>query len=366
MPMRTPRVFAAVPLALAALFGCQSIIGADFSGQHLAVCHAATFPPPPKIIGAGTGADMVFVTSKIDLGEYDRPDGAPGYETIGYSLDGMCNRDQACAPAAWTGAHLVKGIDGRDNGLGQLMHGQLAFFNQFVFRTEMLNANLKNGTDAPLIMFKVADYTSFSDDDDVKVTLYLASPQGEDGKNFVPRWDGTDEWPIAPLPGAVADAGSLGPATYVDDHAYVSNYTLTARFPPGAIIRFSNVAFMTNELVVTGQIDPATKTISHGVLSGRMEISEMFRHVPEVTQLLLSQTLCIGNPNYARIKTYFCSFADVRADAKKTGGECDGLSIGVGFDGAPAKLGKVIVPTPVPACPPATTTKNDTCQRPPP
>ncbi len=363
--MRRPRVFAAIPLALAALFGCQSIIGADFSGHHLEVCNPATFPPPPKITGAGSGADIVLVTSKIDLGEYDRPDGAPGYATIGYSLDGVCNRDQACAAAAWTGAHLIRGLDGRDNGLGELMHGQLEFFHQVVFSTDMLNLNLKNGTHAPLFIFKVADYSGFSDDDEVEVTLYVASPQAEDGKNFVPRWDGTDQWPIAPLPGAVADAGPLVPASYVDKNAYVSNYTLTARFPPGATIHFSNVAFMTNELVATGQINPMTKTMSHGVLSGRMGIAEMFRHVPEVTQLLLSQTLCIDNPNYARIKTYFCSFADVRADAKATGGDCDGLSLGVGFDAAPANLGKVVIPTPVPGCPPATTTNNDTCQRPP-
>ncbi len=368
MRTRTLRLLVLAPLMLGAGLGCASIIGADFSGQHLDVCTPATFPPPPKITGAGSGADIVLVTSSVDLGEYDRPDGAPGYATIGYSLDGVCNRDNACAPPVWTGAHPMKGLDGRDNGLGELMHGQLQFFHQVVFDSDMLSAAIKNGSNAPMLILKISGYSGFVDDDELEVTLYVASPQGEDGNNFIPRWDGHDEWPVAPLPGAApgadasADGGPLLPATYVDSHAYVSNYTLTAHFPKGATIRFSNVAFMTDGLVATGKIDPFSKTISHGTISGQMPISEMFRHVPEVTQLLLSQTLCIDNPNYSHIKTYFCSFTDVRENAEGSG-DCDGLSIGVEFESAQAKIGKVVVPTPVPACPPERTTNNDTCQR---
>ena len=311
--MRPFRLLALAPLALGAVLGCERIIGADFSSPRL--CTPVLLPLPPPITSGGSGAEFVVVTSSLALGENDLPDGAPGYATIGYSLDGLCTRNQACAPAAWTGAHPVKGFDGRDNGLGEMMHAQNDFFHQVVFRSETLSDNIQKGINAPMLIFRVAGYTGFLNDDEVEVTLYLASPQGADGTNFGPRFDGNDEWPLAPSVSANSgsDGGlaSAAAATFVDKHAYVTNYTLTAHFPKGATIRFANVPFATSELTITGKYDPVKKKITNGIVAGRMAISEMFRHVPEVTQLLLQQTLCTDNPNYGPIKKYFCSSRDL-------------------------------------------------------
>jgi len=116
---------------------------------------------------------------------------------------------------------------------------------------------------------------------------------------------------------------------------------LVARFPR-AVLPLTNVYLNVRELVVTASITRvagADFEVADGLVSGAVEMAELWRAMPELTNAWLDQPLCSNDPAAARLKHFVCSSADLRLRAEE--GACDSASFGLTFSAVGAQVGEV-------------------------
>ena len=379
-PLLPGALGAGLVLALLAGVGCEKIIGADFGGVQAVSCaHVQPPGPPSDAQGAGGEAEFVFALASADLGDTDNA-GVPGYKSIGYDVDGLCTNESqgpSCQSFAWSGADPTDGFDGRDNAIGRLMYEEKAQFGSAPLSSQTLSDGIKNGAIAPLGIVRVRNYDQRSDDDQVDVDWYtpltLEEAAGVDGGEqdagvITPGWDGGDVWPLQPE-SVATDGGPEGApypnATSRDPSAYVSNYTVVSHLPSGTVLRLQNVPFAldTPILVINLGINPFR--VVGGTFSARIRLTELFKRLPEVTTQFGIGSICKGDPGYARIKQYFCSYAEIRDDGTvDPSSPCDAVSVAFNFQALPVKLGPTVTLPPGTFCPPATSPASDTCTNP--
>ena len=125
-----------------------------------------------------------------------------------------------------------------------------------------------------------------------------------------------------------------------------------ARFPR-LLAPLANVYFEVQDAQLTGVPvrNPQTGrwTLTEGVFSARAELFTLLEVVPETAFVTSAVALCPGDPNFGLVKRMICSGAD--ALFQGTPGpdvECDGVSVGMSYESAPAELGPVLVVPPKP------------------
>lgn len=335
------------------LVACESIIGANFGSVKEIDCSHVAPPPAPQVTGGPVDNEYVFVATSFDLGEADDSNGGH-YRTIGYDLDQVCTNEGQptdCQSPPWANADPTDGIDGRDNAIGQLVHGQSVAFGSSIFLSPAESALIQKGSRAPISIFRVTGYSGEADDDQVTVEWYTASLP----LPGLPVVDWTKSPPTIPISLASvnangsgnSDAGANGANAYtpkyVDAHAYVNHSTLVANFGAGPAVQFANVPFPVAHAVLTGTINAANRAITNATIAGVVKESDMFALLPRFTQELIGGPVCKTESYYKEIKSFYCQFVDIRVSGNPDPTTpCDGDSFGVSFATVPAVLGPAV------------------------
>ena len=352
------------------LVACESILGADFGDVKEVDCAHVAPPGPPAISSSPIEHDLVFVTDAFDLGEADDDSGGK-YRSIGYDLDGVCSDEGQppdCASPAWAQADPTDGVDGRDNAIGQLVHGQASAFGSTVFVSSTLSAEVPQNKIAPIAIFHVTGFSGGADDDHVTVEWYTpALPL----PNLAPV-----DWSKSPvtIPVSYASVTSSDPASttgtmnyapkFVDANAYVTHSTLVAHFGAGPAAQIINVPFNVVSAVVTGTINGSLDHMTGGTMAGIVKMTDMFHFLPQFTKTLIGAPVCHDDPYFKEIKSFYCKFVDIRTSgAPDSNAPCDGDSFGVAFETRAAVLGPAVDDSVPELCPNAV--DIDDCNAPP-
>jgi hypothetical protein len=89
--------------------------------------------------------------------------------------------------------------------------------------------------------------------------------------------------------------------------------------------------------------------------------------VPQIAYVEFGVPLCTdNNANYPKVKRFLCESSDLPASlGDPPTSRCTATSAGMRIETAPATLGPIVTPPPVPnPCPPETDPHNDSCDVP--
>jgi hypothetical protein len=359
-------------VALLILLGaCESVISADFDVRSVECSKHRVPPGPPAVRNAGGDAELFVAITKIDFGDTRRPDGTPGYDNIGFDLDGVCsNRGQrpVCRGFDWAIPEPSDGVEGIDNGSGKMIAAQKQFFaKQDPLASAKLSDEITRGETSPIAVIRLRGWNRQNNDDEVEVDWYLPAKLGTPLKG-----DGTDAWPISQ--GSfenselrpTADTKPYPVAKFRDGHAYVTNYQLVVHLPKGTPLRIKDVDFVTEGLTLSMSLSPyPAPRVLDGTFGGFVRLANIFHVAPQVGKAF-SFSICRGSIIYPLVRTYFCRFADARADGRPSPDEpCDAMSVAGFFDTTTAAQAGPSVPDDSPAtCTPETDPTNETCDAP--
>jgi hypothetical protein len=346
---------------------CEAVLGIDFDAvEPQSACGSAQPNGPPPVEDARGTDELVVVTTNSRFGDGSDPNGKDGYFSVGYDLDHTCTGrggKALCKPPPWAGSDVTDGPNGEDNGVGRMFRSQERVFGLDLVTSDSLNMGVVEGKHAPTGIVRVRGYNGFHDDDVVEVSWFVPLAPGAQGEDaFVPRFDGTDVWPLASddldAPGDMGEPMSL----YRDRAAYVSNYQLVAHFPK-VRIPITNIYFDINQAIVTADIVSraieGTK-LEHGILAGVVSSSTFIEVLPLTTEAITGSSLCKDNSLYPSIKQFVCISADMQLEPGAR--ECDGSSTAITFDTAAVTLGaEAPIVVPPSACTPENSPRGDTC-----
>ncbi len=348
-----------------------------------AACQLARPPAPVVTQETGGNVELIFAIRTINIGETTGIDGVPEYRKLGFDLDGRCT--SAGDPPRCTDAHRSDpsegdGINGIDDALGHMISTIKSTFGQEIITSKLVNDEVQAATLPPTSLFRIRGYDGLDSDNHVEVDWYfpvLPGPTQADGGGaqadaaMAPRWDGTDVWPVQPStfvqppsPDGTNPGGAVLQRTSVD--AYVSRYQVVATFPQGIPFRFWHLQVALYDPMLTIDIvpNPATgKFELRGLVTGRAKMSDVMGLVPTMTSSFPGIIVCTNDALYVNIRNWMCSFFDLSSSSSATNPECDMMSVALGFEAAPVRIGAAVdEPQPPRLCPPETDPINERCQ----
>jgi hypothetical protein len=332
---RTARV-AAVGLAATAAVGCSLVLTfPDYVGE---ACQARRWPDKPAASTTGGNTELVGVVRTFSFISSAPKPGRP--PALGLDLDGLCTCPEpaACRPPPGRDAPCDVSGTGIDNAAGKLL-GALFPSNPVPQDEDAINSlDVTKGG----LLIRLQGYNGRPDDADVTVSLYnVVGLVGDDG-GASPRFDGNDAFAVDQQ--QLLAAGSLGSrfndtAAYVKDNVLVATLDVDLRFvlPESMGPAAGMVAYMPLKSArLVGRIEAAGSGLRMrgAQIAGRMPI-------PRILEEISRLGLCPGSPAYANAKTAACNSVDLPQDSRRDGtsAACDALSIAVGLEVVPGKLG---------------------------
>ncbi len=348
-------------------------------------CTSATWPDPPPQPDPGVDdVDFVAAIRSIDFGE-GAPDLSEEGPRVGYDLDGRCTcrgAGSSCQRPAFATATDCDGPGGVDNAGARLFALVAPFAKDLssAYQSELAD---KGGWS---LLVRVSEYNGKANDSAVRTALYPspgieADPCWPPG--MAPVWDGNDPWPIDvasledPAGGAGGGAGGdpgacegvLGydydKPRYVDTKAYVTGGVLVASLPELGLVLSGDTKTTVVKLTAgfaTGRLQKSAVgwRITDGVLAGRWPTKEIFAAIGGLVSN--GGPVCTDDGVYSALKQKACTFVDIASALGGPTTECDALSLAMGFQAEPAKLGIAWQRTAsVSPCPPETNPENDSC-----
>jgi len=189
--------------------------------------------------------------------------------------------------------------------------------------------------------------------------------RGFDNSVPPPVWDGNDAWPV---PDTSIEPGgtTVDQPRFYDKKGYVSNGILVASLPSSGLVLGSETTRLTLGLTaafVVGRVVPSGSSfeLREGLLAARWKLAEVFRTLSEFRDAN-GDPLCQGDFLYTTLRDKICSYADIYSALATPTDECDSISLGIGFEAFPAKLGAVVpVPPPSAGCAVDEDPISDTC-----
>ncbi len=311
--------------------------------------------------------DFVTAARTLNFGEdFDDMEGP----TVGYDLDTRCTclgDEPSCATVGNMPVDC-DGPRGRDNAVARLFDN-LSLFEPTAFNSESHSAAMNSGEFT--LLFRVSDYNGTPNDEEVTLAIYTSPGLDADPclGDVVPKWDGTDAWPVEAFSVATGGSGGMGgmaaggngggggcdsntpgydvdqPA-FVSEFAYVNNNELVANLPTAGIaLGVDDDTVIVFQLVggfVTARIEQSGGAyfLRGGVLTGRWSLANFFGVIGTFTTG--GERICKDSPLYGPIKDIVCNYADIHAQILSPATPCDAMSFGMSFEAEPALLGPVV------------------------
>jgi hypothetical protein len=212
------------------------------------------------------------------------------------------------------------------------------------------------------ILLRVSNYNGQKNDAKVRLDWYVPDKFPED--KGIPKWDGTDAWPIRTTCLLESKEGvpDIEQPKYYDDNAYVTDGVLVGSFTNSAFQVSADYIIEFNGSFITGKLEegPNGWQIEGGTLGSRWKLSSLLAHMGRVK--ILGIPVCTNHPAYAAVKAEFCSHADIFSGLGTPTTPCDSLSAGMLFETRPALLGDISTDEMQPSdCASAVDPANDDC-----
>ncbi len=304
-------------------------------------------PPGPAEAGAPDGTEaLVMGVKTLYLGTSDRQ-GTPStdaWKSFGYNLDGYVSTPAStnhCKASPTANPALVKtdGKDGIDNSFGENIMNQIIIGLEPAAEAKV-NESIQGGSFTILIkmdnMGTAANYTG------VAGSLYAGANFDQENTGATPLFDGTDQWPLTPELLNNNDANDPKvkfPSSYLVDNTWVSGSTGDVAL--SLAISGYSLDLKIHSAVLSAKLAADRKTATDGVIAGVLNTEELINTLKAVAGRL-SPTLCSGS-TFDSIAGQIRAASDIMSDG--TNGDptksCDGISIGLGFDGVAMHLGTV-------------------------
>ncbi|MBI5538199.1 MAG: hypothetical protein HY898_36090 [Deltaproteobacteria bacterium] len=336
--------------------------GGGAGGTTQGCAHA--FPPDkPAVKNAGGDLDLVFSVKSLTFGG----DGDGGTRVVGWDIDKTCTcqgENDSCLEPSWANMKHCDGPEGRDNGFGALISeisGMIPDFGESSWNEKMTRG-------AWGLMFRIRGYNGLPDDDQVELDWYIpdaywAIIEGQDGGKPAPKYDGTDVWPIR---GFCVNNNDINQSKFVDTKAYISAGVLVGMLPSGVIDSDGWISMVLTDAYLTAKVVQVGSAweLHEGNIAAVWTLEDIFSQLGYLTISGISMCADPKNQIYQAVKSMICKHTDIYRSRGTPTTACDSLSLGIGFDAVPAKLGAL---TPVTGktmtCSDAENPANDSCDK---
>ncbi len=297
---------------------------------------AAHVPPRPagEPVPSGKGRTLWVATKRLYLGSTNSlgATSTDGWKDWGFDLDHVCTSLEdsiknvgTCRRNAEANQDVL--LDGylcRDNNFGRHVIALLKVSSDGF--EQRINDGIFEGNNTWII--RIDDLDDTADDPYAPARFYLASDQ-KDGSI---KWDGNDlrtassdsvvdrslDKPIIAFPGG-----------YVRDNVWVSGDPSSDQI----VLPFSaDLKIPLQGTLITMQLDPDHKNGKRAALGGAIKMSSLEAVLGPVAE---AAGFCAGTPLYTSLIRNLSRFPDVVMDAPNLQDEtkdCDGMSLGIGFD----------------------------------
>jgi hypothetical protein len=202
-----------------------------------------------------------------------------------------------------------------------------------------LNANIVDGTFT--IMLSLEKLGPAATYNPIVTRLYGGANLGGPAK-----FDGTDVWPV--IRELLTDPNDITSSKVVFNESYVTNNTWVSGSKAPLNLSLSIAGFTLNlgigSALIAMDLDEAHRNATNGVIAGVIDTEAFITELKKVAGAF-SEDLCTGT-TIESIANQLRQASDIMKDG--TAGsptvECDGISIGLGFDSALVQLGPVAPP----------------------
>ncbi|MFT3775721.1 MAG: hypothetical protein QM820_61020 [Minicystis sp.] len=330
--------------------GASSSVGTG--GSTPPAVHAG--PPPPGEAAAPPDLTkhLAFAVNRFFLGDTD-PDGTPdvmnGWRHLGYDVDGKISTASStdlCQPFFPTEPkylHLDDGDDEIDNAFSR--HLLPIFLGMNADFTKNIQTNVAAGRSTLLIA--VDGIGAGADYAPLPARLYAGAPLGH-----AAAFDGTDVWPVRPY--ALSDPADVGKAVAHTDASYLVGDTWVGRFQGVLDLELPTSALGSIHLQITApvvsmRLDPAHQTVKGGVIAGVCATSTISDTMKQALIYVDPNPAywCTGSGNPNNILPQLEQASDILHDGTQDPAQnCDGISVGLGFEAVPVVVGPVGEPEP--------------------
>ncbi|HVU02314.1 MAG TPA: hypothetical protein VHE30_11210 [Polyangiaceae bacterium] len=368
--------------------GAGGNTGGNGGGGGSTACVEKRWVDPPAdsdVITRGGDEEAIGVMYKIDLGDApSNPTDPPKhYLDVGFDVDGKCTfgtgdalkKGQECNVPSW-GFGVADGPGGTDNALGQII--QLTRDAIKTFSSEIYSTQLQQGVTNVIV--HLTDYNGEANDDQVTVATLVSAPFDSPprAKGTHPKWDGTDEWPIAS--DALKDGKNVSDPKFIDKSAYVTNHKIVTKLNTTAM---RLVTALTDKLTVNLQVEMTDAHIQcdlventamprvwnwvaqNCVLEARWLVNSLLHQLSQFPDPATNLPLCRDANLYGTFRDNICNLVDVAQYPGATADDCNAISMGLVFDTKPALIGNVYqVQSPKEPCPVGARPSEDDCSLP--
>jgi len=302
-------------------------------------------PPPPGPTGhPGDGSGVVLAIKKLYLGDTDRQGAksATAWKNFGFNLDGKVSTPDStdlCKPRAGGKVSSVypDGNHGIDNSFGKnilpIITGVAADASTSV------NQGIADGSFT--IMLDIDKLGAGTDYNPLTTKLYGGAKLGH-----APAFNGTDKWPVLPEllndPKDIASSKVIFAGSYLTKNTWVSG----SKSEIGLTLSVAgfSLTLTIGSALVAMDLDEAHKSAKNGVIAGVIDTETFITELKKVAGAF-SKDLCTGS-TIESIANQLRQASDIMKDgsAGSPTKECDGISIGLGFDMGEVQLGPIADP----------------------
>jgi hypothetical protein len=313
-------------------------------------------PPPPGPQHPGDGPGVTIAFSKIFLGDTDRQGNksASAWKAFGFDIDGKISTEAStdlCKPHAGGKKSSVypDGNNGIDNGFGKNMVPILTGISaDFSGESQQAIA-----TGQFTLLVDLGGLGTAADYNPLVSRVYRGGELGAP-----PKFDGTDAWPVRSdsllNPSDVGSAKITLSSSYVTGNIWVSGLPAADLELPVPLGGGASMSLVIHHALLAMDLGADHQSGENGTISGVLDMEEFIGELKKVAGAF-SPDLCSGSTIEA-IANQLRQGADIMKDGSpgNPAVECDGISIGLGFEGAKVELGAIQAappPSPDPCAP---------------
>jgi hypothetical protein len=310
-------------------------------------------PPAAGASQPGDGDGAVFAISKLFIGDTDRngaPDKPNGWKNYGYNIDGQITSCQGngcqavhhhCKPAGG-GSPAIAYPDGK-NGIDNSFGENILPILEGVQSDEGKQLNARIAAGKWTVLFDVQALGAGNEYRPLTSLLYVGADLGHPA-----AFDGSDVWPVRPEglsnPSDVTSSKEVFPMSYVIGNTWVSWYGGHLQIPLETATD-GELALDIGAAVASFDMSPDHAEATNGTISGVLDTAQFIlairRWVGEFDPSLCSGNTIDSIANQVRQASDIMNDGSPGTDAE----QCNGISIGLGFNAARVQLGGVGAPT---------------------
>jgi len=278
--------------------------------------------------------------NKLFLGGTDW-NGSPdpdAWKDYGYNLDHRISDKYStglCMPAknAPPSTPYPDGTNGIDNSFGKnILPTVIALLPT---AQDDANGAIADGDFTVILKFDGlglnGDYTG------IPVKLYAGS-----SLDAAPKWDGTDEWPVAPEllsdPTDIESSLVQFPDSYVNDNTWVSGSSTELTLSLN--IQGFELSLTISKAVLSAQLSTDRTAASKGIIAGVLDTEVLITELRKIAGSF-AKNLCESSA-FDSIADQLSQASDILKDGTQNASlTCDGISVGLGFSSKKITLGGI-------------------------